>query len=343
MIVLTLAVSFAADPAAAMLAVKGFDPVELVAGKEVKGVAEHALVHLPYKYLFTSAANKEKFASDPAAYSIQFGGACMNMGPTSANCNSERFAVHAGRIYAFASDGCRASFLKAPENFIDHDDLKPTGSTEQAARAKALLDKAVDALGDAMTLAKLRGVNIDFNLTYQTKGDPYQYGSRTAIRFPFGLAKIVTYDGRKSGWTVNDTEGRNSLDADAPPVDDSVKRFMVRQFYREPVALLMAWRDGRVKTAYALKRTTVDGKAAEQVVVYIAGAATTLAIDPETGRVLEASFKDRGLTAGIQQQSRRYSDFRRVDGVELPHAIAYAAADKPIANPKVKVVKVSLE
>jgi YHS domain-containing protein len=326
-----------------VLAVKGLDPVELVAGKEVKGSEEHSIIRLPYKYLFANAVNKAKFSTDPATFSIQFGGACMNMGPTSGNCNSERFAVHDRRIYAFASDACKASFLKAPETFIDRDDPKPTGTTEQAARAKALLDKAVDALGDALSLAKLRGVNIDFNLTYQTKSDPSQYGSRTALKFPFGLAKIVTYDGRKSGWTVNESEGRTSLEPDAPSVENSVKSFMVRQFYREPVALLMAWRDGRVKTAYALKRTTVDGKAAEQVVVFIAGAATTLAIDPETGRVLEATFKDRGLTSGIQQQTRGYSDFRRVDGVELPHAIAYAIADEPIANPKVKVVKVSVE
>jgi YHS domain-containing protein len=334
---------FASDAPEPVVALKGFDPVELIAGKEVKGSEEHQTMRHRFKYLFASADNKAKFATDPEAFSVQYDGACVKMGPPGGGGDASRFGVHGGRIYAFASDSCKAAFLKEPERYIDKEDPRPTGSMEQAVRAKALLDKAVAALGDAEALSKCKSVVIEYAYEQDVRGKPFPYESKTTLKFPIGLTKTIAYDGYQGGWTLTESGGRDTLAADAPAVEDSVRRFMTRQYFREPVALLMAWRDGRVKSAYALKKSEVNGKAVEEVVVWIAGAATTLSINPDDGRVLLAAFKDRGPTPGISNQVRTYSDFRRVKGLDLPHAIAFAADGKPIDNPKINVTTVTVD
>ena len=95
------------------------DPVELMAGKEVGGKEGLFVVHENYPYLFTSQANQTAFRSDPARYEIQLGGACARMGPLSGRGKTSIHAVLNGRIYIFASEGCRKGFLATPEKVLD--------------------------------------------------------------------------------------------------------------------------------------------------------------------------------------------------------------------------------
>lgn len=99
-------------------ALKGFDPVALADGKEVSGRSDLTATHGIYRYQFVDEANRRKFLSDPERFAIQMGGGCARMGPLAGLGNPDRFLVHEGRIYIFASDGCRSSFQKAPARFL---------------------------------------------------------------------------------------------------------------------------------------------------------------------------------------------------------------------------------
>src|SRR5262245_46556699 len=100
-------------------ALKGLDPVELVAGREVPGQAELTTVRGLFRYQFANPANKAAFEKEPERYAVQFGGVCMKMGPLSGQGSPDRFFVHDKRIYLFASESCRNAFKAAPEKFID--------------------------------------------------------------------------------------------------------------------------------------------------------------------------------------------------------------------------------
>jgi putative intracellular protease/amidase/YHS domain-containing protein len=97
------------------LALKGLDPVALVAGRQVKGKDEFSVSSDGFRYVFVDATNKAKFEKEPRRYGIQFHGHCAMM--TQARALPDLFTVYKGRIYGFGSEGCRESFEKEPERY----------------------------------------------------------------------------------------------------------------------------------------------------------------------------------------------------------------------------------
>jgi putative intracellular protease/amidase/YHS domain-containing protein len=113
----TLDCSARADekPAQVPVALKGLDPVLLVGGKEEKGKEEFTATQDGFRYRFVSAANKAAFAKDPERYGIQFHGQCAMM--KEARALPDLFTVYKGRIFAFGSEDCLASFRESPEKY----------------------------------------------------------------------------------------------------------------------------------------------------------------------------------------------------------------------------------
>jgi YHS domain-containing protein len=100
---------------ATRLAIRGLDPVLLIAGREELGKPEIVASHEGLLYQFVSEPNRATFAADPARFSIQ-----NTMCPVvpSAQVDPSIFAVHEGRIWAFATADCVARFKTSPEQFI---------------------------------------------------------------------------------------------------------------------------------------------------------------------------------------------------------------------------------
>src|SRR5262245_46453247 len=97
-------------------ALKGLDPVALVAGKEVAGDKAIAVDHNGFRYLFATAESRKQFEKDPARYEIQLKGDCAAM--PGVKGNPDLFAVVKGRIYVFGSPECRAAFTAEPEKYF---------------------------------------------------------------------------------------------------------------------------------------------------------------------------------------------------------------------------------
>lgn len=90
--------------AGAPLGLHGVDPVEFLATENpVEGSAAHTAVHDGVAYYFTSAANKETFEDNPAAYLPQNGGFCtfgVSVGKKF-DGDPEYHAVIDGKLYVF--------------------------------------------------------------------------------------------------------------------------------------------------------------------------------------------------------------------------------------------------
>lgn len=98
---------------------EGLDPVLLVDGKKEMGKESIDFEHNNYRYVFVDEANRKTFMENPNRYQIQNDGRCSAMsGSAPGSGNPDYFAVHQGRIYIFASQMCRASFVEKPENYL---------------------------------------------------------------------------------------------------------------------------------------------------------------------------------------------------------------------------------
>jgi YHS domain-containing protein len=121
LVLLAAAVSLLAQPAAAQkaedaLALKGFDPVMLITGKEVKGDEKLSVSRGGFKYLFSSTESKATFEKEPKKYEIQLGGTCAVV--PGADGDPELFVVYKERIYIFASPHCVEQFKAKPDDFV---------------------------------------------------------------------------------------------------------------------------------------------------------------------------------------------------------------------------------
>jgi YHS domain-containing protein len=87
------------------VALQGYDPVAyFVQKKAIKGKKELATTYEGVIYYFSSVANKETFAKNPAGYEPQYGGWCAYaMGSTGekVEIDPETFKVVDGKLYVF--------------------------------------------------------------------------------------------------------------------------------------------------------------------------------------------------------------------------------------------------
>ena len=302
------------------VALRGLDPVLLCEGEERPGGEGLEATHGRFTYRFASEDTRRRFLAEPERWGIQWGGGCARMGPMSGVGSPDRWTVHDGRIYIFASDGCRDGFLAAPGRFA----VPPVQPPEAAAGAReagaAWIARALEAHGGAPAVDAAQALR----LVYQGERDGWSQR----------LEQVITHDGRimrRSTWVPPEPDGetydstwvlaRDSFvdegDAVFPLTSPDQKDDLRRYAQREPIALLWARaRDGFL--AVHKGAGELDGHAVENVQVWSDGLATTLHLDPESGRVRGLSWRGRagsGVTSDVVETFGAYS---RVDRVLLP-------------------------
>lgn len=297
------------------------DVVELIAGSEVEGDAAYAAQRDGYVYRFASAANLAAFEKNPARYEIQYGGGCGRMGALSGEGSCDLHAVHAGKLYIFASPQCRAAFLAAPEKMIESDDPAPVADDAAKARGRELLDLAVKAHGGAERIDSL--ATYVQRVTRQTEYQGRKVHDENAlfIAFPDRMRKETHWD--KSSW-AHVTAGPRGAWLTDKGYDRSMAASQVRAARRLLNHNLLSVLRARRAAGFAAARVG-EGKAGdtpvERVVAWFDGAAVTLGIDPKSGRVLTLAYKDWGGQRGvIGVVEKTFVDWKTVDGLTLPVA-----------------------
>ncbi len=108
-------VSNGISAAGAPLAAHGVDLVALVNdGNPVEGFATHSATYDGASYYFTSAANREAFEANPAAYLPQHGGFCsygVSVGKKF-DGDPDQYLMADGKLYLFLNADTRSAFLK---------------------------------------------------------------------------------------------------------------------------------------------------------------------------------------------------------------------------------------
>jgi YHS domain-containing protein len=285
-----------------VIPLEGLDPVMLVQGKEVQGDMKFKVMRGQFQYIFANAENKTTFEKDPARYEIQLNGSCARMGsPTTGN--PDLYLVHNGHIYIFGSEECQTRFKAAPEKYLEVPaPPKAPRTAEMVKRGQELIARAVEALGGAAKLDKLRTLqrtdvrgNQVKNILTLASADTLR---QETVRPTFTLISVITP--AESFVVVNDR---------ARPMADDNRKAIYKELNHDLIFLLRARTRSDFKAALA-GNDTVDIELPEFT--------TTLAIDPGTGRVLSQTYKGRGPGGVLGQIVINYSDFRTVAGLSLP-------------------------
>ncbi len=295
------------------------DPVELVAGEEIQGSRDVYVDRFRFRYLFKSEANRTKFLEEPERYEIQLGGGCARMGPLSGTGTPAIRAVYEGRLYIFASEGCRSSFLSAPERVLDRPDEPPAVTPESEARGRELLTLALNGMGGALAVDGVRVYTRGFADVVDHQGVEYKRGERHAVRLDSGGG--VRMEQWYGDWTrASVVAGDDSWfeeDGGVVAMHPQQRTAVLKDVARNPLVILRE-RSKPGTIAVASGKGEVDGTPVEFLTLASGGATTKLGIDVETGRVLSASYRGRGPDALFGVREVRFSDFGPVGALTLP-------------------------
>ncbi len=314
------------------------DPIELIAGRETPGKTELTVAREGVEYRFATSENKAAFEKEPAKYEVVDGGACGRMGPLSGLGDARRYAVHDGRIYFFASDGCRAGFLKEPGAYVETDDSMPFGSNEQVLAGRATLDKVVAWAGGAERLRVLTTYRATAARKETQGGKEWAVANETVIAFP---ANYYQKEAWNESWfsTFSDNDGTAmGSSRGVERIAASRSRAFGRTMARWPIVLLKAHVDGSPKAdcpglvVIGDGEGQLDGAPVEYVKVWLNGAASRLTVDKMSGRLLQLTFHGRDATMKVGDSVRTFTEFATVDGVTLPTAYSVNFGGKELAS-----------
>jgi YHS domain-containing protein len=312
------------------------DAVALIdQGKEIEGSVDFQQSHGRYLYLFSTAENRDKFKADPAKYEIQCGGACARMGPLSGEGSTKIFAVHDGRLYLFASEQCKRTFIASPEKFIERDDPKPEVSDESQRRARVLLDHVRAHSGMLSKSREIKTLRERLTRAEESGGTVHSVTDTVTILLPDGVRHDTCWGSDCWSSVVRGSEGWSIDSKGAQPLEDSQRKALMREAGRHPL-MLIAQRDkpGFVVSQGERRMLQIKGEGEVEIataVIYWDGAVTTIGVDAP-GRVRLVAYCGRGPDLTIGDIEKIYSQFHNVEGRELRGRVEVTFNGKPVPS-----------
>jgi len=213
---------------------------------------------------------------------------------------------------------------------------------EGAQRATELLDQAVASMGgevvDTMDAFRQSG-----DATQTTPQGDMQMKMTSTIRFPDTLRQEVELPFGKMAVVI----GPNAAFANTPQgvmdLQGSQRESIESSVRRSPLILLRSRHDeGFVATVAGTGE--VGGEPVELVQIEHHGEVTTLGIDPQTGHLRQLSYRgSSGMGGPPGDIVQTFSDYREVDGLVYPFAVASTFNGQPNASVSWTAVEVDPE
>ncbi|MDX2268116.1 MAG: hypothetical protein NW208_08420 [Bryobacter sp.] len=284
-------------------ALSGLDPVLLTRGEERAGLPELGRKHGEYTYQFASAATQSEFANDPERFAIQLDGACARMGANSGQGSPQRWTVYDGRIYIFASDGCKQGFLSNPRGHLE----TPEVALRNEPRALEFLEQSARALG----LARLPKTYSEFTERQIEAG---KISVELAWRAPQSIQSKTDYPGfGVYGDEIREAEGVYWDRGKAIPHRPTQFASARRGFWQHPLFVFFA-RGQSGFSAWVEKASESE----VELGVFFAGGLRILTFDAKTHLLRQARFQTRGPNSMMGETVDVFSDWRKVDGLQVP-------------------------
>ena len=293
--------------------------------EEREGSADIALTHGRFTYWFANEGNKTSFSTSPDKYEIQLGGACARMGPLSGGGTPRLFAMHDDRVYIFASEQCRAAFVRAPAQFIDPGDPPLQATDESRAHGRALLGSAVDAIACLAFIDTITTYREVLAQDRESGGQTYKVTETVTLMCPSRIRSETCWNDSCWGFAADEHRGWSIDSEGVAPLHASQRQALMRDDGRHIISILQNRdADGVMVFGRGEKRIiTVPGEGdfeVELVSVHRDGATTVLGLD-NAGRARLMSYRGRGPNATMGTVEHIYSRFHDVGGLKLPQRV----------------------
>jgi hypothetical protein len=183
------------------------------------------------------------------------------------------------------------------------------------------LEKVLRGLGGAEVVDRLKSIELTGKTVRPTAGGK-------TIEFPV-VTRIVYPDRYRQDLTLPSGQGRVTTivsptgsflvtSVGTVPMPDDQRHQIETTIMRNPISLMKSRRD-QTFTAMGHGTAEIEGSRLELLEVLAGGEATTLALDPVTGRVHVVRYTHRDISAVPKEETEiAYSDFREVQGVVYP-------------------------
>jgi YHS domain-containing protein len=297
------AIGLSAGPTTLVL--KGFDPVELLAGREVAGEAQYAAEFGRHEYRFVSQENLKRFQKEPLRYAVQNGGACGKMGALTGKGGAERFAVVNGRIFLFASDGCRSGFLAKPDPYFLPLPQPPQATEKERSAALDFYTRMIHAHGSHESIKRLKAISWKRERPYEADGKRHVSVSASALAGPAKFASWTKWHAGEGFFFRNGREAREG-DANASfALHPGEERALTASFTRSVPGILMGLAEPRKmlgSNGVAMVRDDIVFE------VYV---------NPETMRIVRVKYRDY-YAGPVRDVEVEYLGFQEVAGIALP-------------------------
>ncbi|MBC8328092.1 MAG: hypothetical protein ISR76_08760 [Planctomycetes bacterium] len=297
------------------------DPVVLQEqGLELPGRADLTASWGRFEFCFASAEGRARFVADPERWGVQVGGACARMGPLSGEGRAGLWAVHDGRLYFFASEGCRSTFLGEPERMLPHDHAPHPASAEEIERGGALRDQLLSWAGGVGRLGRLEQVLLRSERQVEEDGQQVSAGAlfHWDLRRPPGWRQESWWGGSRWWRSLTADGGRLAGAGEIWTALPAQRRAMHEERAHSYLGSLEAALRPDTFVASA-GRGRLGEREVEWLQLAFDRVVNHLALDPATGEVLALSYCGVGgprLFYG--KVERRYLGFRSEDGLQVP-------------------------
>jgi len=314
--------------AADQLALRGLDPLRLIVGVEAPGREDLTESRAGFLYRFESEASRAEFRRVPQRYEIQWEGACGKMGPASGAGSPDRWLVHDGRIFVFASDGCKRTFGANPAAHLERVETAPPYTKAQSTEARKLLDKAARYISPSLdNLGTL-------HIRWETDSEKKKY-AHTHRAYWFRFPDEARHDDEYAEWGAESHRLTASAAAIVTPSSSTPMT---------PSARTVIHRDLAVELIPLLRTRSQPGfetwqQSPGRIGIAFRGAIRTLDIDEATGEIRRISYRGRGPGGPFGEITETYSAWQSAGGLRLPHRVETTLNAKPWPARNLRMVK----
>jgi zinc protease len=211
---------------------------------------------------------------------------------------------------------------------------------QEGPPAKALLDRMIMAMGGLRALRAVTRITAKTTTSLvgpqgqiQAEATTYlEYPNRVRVETKLPAATTVqVYDGTHA-W-VRDAAGVHD-------VPDPLVRDLEVSLQRDPIALLLAAERGTIRSRLLPRIKSADG--AEREALELWGEhldPVVLDPDPKTGLVARQSYAAGG--AGKPLIEEVFSDYRPIDGVQVPHVVTVRRGGQAMLERRVSAISIN--
>ncbi len=295
------------------------DVVELLNGTEVAGNPEHAIDHQGFRYQFASRQNLAKFRSAPDKYKVALDGGCGRMGSLSGRGSTRWWTVHAGRVYVFASEGCRTGFLESPDDMLERDDQPPQFEPKPMELGLATLQQVITSMGGAERIDAIQQYTESMSDVVTSGETRYDHQTTTTIDFTQRSMRLDDSWNRETYSQV--FQGNRSFFEHSDqrrPMYENARAECRRAMNRHLLTVLKSRErpDFQVALLPGNPEPTSDSR---KLVVHFDGTTVELDIEPTVHLVQSLSYRGRVSGSRYGRVTRKLDKYQPVNGVMLPH------------------------